>query len=693
MVLSGSSRATLFPLLSRLACVRALSPAALALVVAGCSDEATKARDYGSSPDSGAYNPGNGTGGGDYGSGSGSSTGGSSGGGLDAGPPVCADSLKRCAAEVTFAAGTETAVELRGDWDAPDSWAKGIAMQKVGSEWKAKAPFPYGRSVQYKFCINPSAAGVCAEWRTDTTKPTAAPDNNNVYAAMTCQTFTCVDPPALPVGVFDWRDAVIYFPMVDRFVDGDGQNTCKVSDSRVADLANYKGGDWAGITKKITEGYFSDLGVNTIWLSVPVDNAIGPDEGVGGNAGKWFTGYHAYWPRDLDPANPYRCFGTAADLKTLVDTAHAKGMKVVVDYAMVHVHVTSPIYAAHKDWFFTDNGNPYANCDSTGWEVFSGDGNGGWQWDGTKPGNKCWFTPMLAHWNFGNDTARAFSTDNVVSWIKTYGFDGLRLDAIKHVDIRWLTDVRTKITSQIMPNKPSGERFYLLGETYDGDPAKLRVHIDPAKMLDGQFDFALRPAVETVMLRNQGSMNDLMNAVNTSENAYGAGVVMSTFVGNHDQVRAIGAAGGEGNSAAYERLANAFSMLLTVKGAPSILYGDEIGMGGGADPDNRRMMTFSGWSTDQTNLKNRIARLTKIRADHPALRRGRRDAIASNNNLWVFSMTSGADTVYVAINRGDNAETATGLPSSALTELVAGGSVMGPSLSIPARQTRVFVKP
>ncbi len=675
------------------------SSAIAALLAAACGDATIKPTDYGSPPDSGSYNPGNGGGGDGYGSGSGSSNGGATGGGsttggggFDAGPPVCADDSKRCATVFAIPATTETAVELRGDWDAPSTWSKGAPMQKVGGNWTVTVPFPYGRAVQYKYCINPSATGVCAEWRADATKPTSPPDGNNVYAATTCTTFTCADPPATPAGVFDWRDAVIYFPMVDRFVDGDGQNACHVADSRVSDLANYKGGDWAGITKKINDGYFVDLGVNTIWLSVPVENAVGPDEGVGANAGKWFTGYHAYWPKDLDPANPYHCFGTAADLKALVDAAHGHNMKVVVDYAMVHVHVTSPTYAAHKDWFWTDNGNPYANCDSTGWEVFS-QVNGTWQWDGSQPGNKCWFTPMLAHWNYGNDTARAFSTDNVVSWVKTYGFDGLRLDAIKHVDIRWLTDLRTKITAQILPSKITGERFYLLGETYDGDPAKLKVHINPSTMLDGQFDFALRPTIENVMLRNQGSMNDLIGAVGTSESAYGANVVMSTFVGNHDLPRSIGAAGGEGNAAAYERLANAFSVLLTVKGAPSILYGDEIGMAGGADPDNRRMMTFTGWSADQTNLRNRIARLAKIRGDHPALRRGRRDAITSNANLWVFSMSAGSDVVYVAINRGDNSESATGLPSGALTELVTQTTVSGPSLAIPPRQTRVFVKP
>lgn len=489
--------------------------------------------------------------------------------------------------------------------------------------------------------------------------------------------------------VFDWRDAIIYFPMVDRFADGDGQNSCRVNDSRVADLANFKGGDWKGITQKITDGYFESLGVNTLWLSVPMENALGPDEGVNQNAGKWFTGYHAYWPKDLDPKTPFHCFGTADDLKTLVRTAHASAMKVIVDYAMVHVHVSSALYTQHKDWFWTQGGNPYTICSGSLWDVFSESG-GNVYWDENKEGNKCWFTPMLAHWNYGNSVARRYAVDTAIAWIKEYEFDGLRLDAIKHVHMDWLKELRARVKTDIMPGKKAGERVYLLGETYDGDPRKLKVHVNPDTLLDGQFDFALKPAVVDAMLTRSGSMTSLASAVETSETYYGEGVVMSTFLGNHDQPRSIGYAGGE-NAAGYERLANAFAVLLTVKGAPSILYGDEIGMPGGEDPDNRRMMTFSGLTPDQTKLKERIGKLGKIRSDHPALRRGTRTNVRIDGDLWFFKAQATGDEVWVAINRADTERTISGLPTGDLTELVTGAAISGPGATIPPRQTRIFV--
>jgi len=169
----------------------------------------------------------------------------------------------------------------------------------------------------------------------------------------------------------------------------------------------------------------------------------------------------------------------------------------------------------------------------------------------------------------------------------------------------------------------------------------------------------------------------------------------------------------EANPNAYERLANAFAVTLTTKGAPLIYYGDEIGLPGAGDPDNRRAMPWptatpgspnwpsAAWTTCpgqgptcQQGLHDRIATLAHIRANHPAMRRGTRTEIdATDPDLWVFSETTtvgtAIDTVYVAINRSDGALTATGI-APGLPELVVGGTTSTGSDSIPARETRIF---
>src|SRR6185312_6085505 len=95
----------------------------------------------------------------------------------------------------------------------------------------------------------------------------------------------------------------------------------------------YQGGDWKGVQQKLEAGYFTDLGINTLWLTVPVKNST---VGGGGADGRIYSAYHGYWPTDLEQVES--CFGTKAELISLVDAAHARGMQVLYDFAMVHVH-------------------------------------------------------------------------------------------------------------------------------------------------------------------------------------------------------------------------------------------------------------------------------------------------------------------------------------------------------------------
>jgi glycosidase len=140
---------------------------------------------------------------------------------------------------------------------------------------------------------------------------------------------------------------------------------------------------------------------------------------------------------------------------------------------------------------------------------------------------------------------------------------------------------------------------------------------------------------------------------------------------------------------AYERLANGFAILATNKGAPLIYYGDEIGLPGAGDPDNRRMMTWTGWSASQTTLRSRIQKLLRIRADHPATRYGARTTLNATADVWVYSRVYKSDKIYVVVNRGDAPAQVT-LPSGSLTELLAGTKDAGPAVTVPPRQTRIY---
>ncbi len=683
---------------SGLAIAATLFAAGLSSAACGTSDADN--RDYGTPPDPSSFNPG--TGGNDpYGYGS-----------KGPGKVECPAELKRCSHTVTYPDSGETSVELRGDFGGPDTWVTGKPMAKKGNVWSVDILIPLDKPIQYKFFVNGTT------WKIDDAQPkiTDTQNNtNNTFAGKTCDPAICEEEGALPAGVFDWRDSVIYFVFVDRFFNGNTalDAACKVNGVS-GPIADYQGGDWAGVTQKINEGYFTDLGVNTLWVTVPFDNPNVPGKGVSGDDHQ-YSGYHGYWPKLDNASDPAAittesCFGTLADLKTLVSTAHAKGLKVLFDYAMVHVHNSSQVYQQHNDWFWPNskNGSPDCVC-----------GGAYCKWE-TDP-ERCWFTDYLPHWNYTNAAARQWSVANAVAWItKTQdasgnGVDGFRADAIKHVDISWLNELRAKIKTDVTALQSPAQRFYMVGETYDfGNRDLLKQYIDVNTKLDGQFDFPLRKhVVESTLMRIE-NMSDLASFMDSNEYYYGAQAVMSTFLGNHDLPRVIHVAannrlwgdnqaadgkdrawsnqpGAVGELEAYERLANGFAVLFTNRGAPLVYYGDEIGLPGGGDPDNRRFMQWSGLSSNQTFLKDRIKKLADIRSKHPALRRGTRSTISSDADTWTFVRSTSGDTVYVAINRSDSPKQVSGLPAGPLDDLIAAQSATGPSVTVPPRQTRIFV--
>ncbi len=204
--------------------------------------------------------------------------------GAGGGTATCDDAFKRCQHQFTYPAGSEASVELRGTF-AADGWDVGVPLAKSGSEWKADVEVPWGAEVQYKYLVDGT------KWVTDPTNPTKVADGmggeNSVLAAPKCADFSCVPPVT---GTFDWRDAVLYFVFVDRFLDGDPANNGSPIGG-VDTPAAYQGGDWAGVRKKIQEGYFTDLGVNVLWLTAPMDN---PNQAGWGTDGHQYSAYHGY---------------------------------------------------------------------------------------------------------------------------------------------------------------------------------------------------------------------------------------------------------------------------------------------------------------------------------------------------------------------------------------------------------------
>ncbi|APR81992.1 Periplasmic alpha-amylase [Minicystis rosea] len=655
------------------------------------------------------YSPPTGTGGfdpgtsGPHGTGTGTGTGvvntTGSGGTGGSGPPMCDDSLKRCDHVFTYVgSGNESTVEVRGDWAAPSSWNTGVPMTKTGSTWSATVPVPYNKDVQYKLVLDGS------NWILDPANPntfTGSDNNtNSLLAKTTCDPWTCATPPIDLEALAEWKDAVMYFVFVDRF--NDGNTSLNGTTSGVQAPADYQGGDYAGVTAKINAGYFNSLGVNLLWLTVPMDNTDQSGKASDPNDTHLYSAYHGYWPKNLDQTENH--FGTMADLKALVDAAHTKNIKVIIDYAMNHVHVSSPVYQAHQNdgWFW-----PNQNPNNASQNCVCGQGC---SWDPPEA-YRCWFTSYLPDFNFGNQAARDFSVGNAIWWLQQTGADGFRLDAVKHIDISWLYSVRARAISEI--ESTTMKHVYMVGETFTGDRNLIKQYIDPAQLLDGQFDFPLREQVLKAVLIKSAKMSDLKSFMDGNDDFYGPNAIMSTFIGNHDVPRVVNFAvdppnnwndpwyGGANNAwsnqpglpsgtSAFERLAVAYGAIFTNKGIPLIYYGDEIGMPGGGDPDNRRMMQWSGYSAGQQLLLDRLKKLGAARAAHESLRRGSRTTLAATDDVWAYKMTSGSDTVCVVLNRSDASQQVQSLNGCPTKDAISGNTFNGSTITAPARSVIVL---
>jgi glycosidase len=591
--------------------------------------------------------------------------------GADAGPDaaVC-EPVPTCDVVLSAPAGSATTMELRGDW-APGAWEAGAPMVRDGDRFVVTLEgLPADTTFQYKFVVDGTT------WIEDPENDARVIDGyggHNSVALVRCD--------ECPRESYDWRDAVMYFVLVDRFLDGDPSNNAPLAD--VPTAANYQGGDLAGVLQKIEEGYFGGLGVNVLWLSAPFRNADAAGIGTSGNL---YSSYHGYWPTDLEAIDSR--IGDLPLLRQVVAAAHARGIRVVLDYVMNHVHEESALWTERTDWFW-----PLEDCIC----------GGGCSWDDEPDRLRCWFTPYLPTFDFRNDAARYYSVSNAVDWIKATGVDGFRLDAIKHVEMAWLTDLRARLDVEI---DPTGRRFYLVGETFTGDRDLLKAYIDPATKLDGQFDFPLRASLARTVLRGEGELGELMGFLDGNDAYYGAGAIMGTFVGNHDLPRPIhlaedpplfGEWDGGGHRAwsnqpglpataePFERLALAYAVLMTIPGVPLIYYGDEIGMPGAGDPDNRRMMQWDGLSTHQLWLRDQIAALARVRAEQSALRRGRRVTRSGTEDTAVYALVeANRPRVYVALNRGDGPREVTGIPAGTYLDLLTDEVVSSP-FTVPAR--------
>ncbi|KAJ3188594.1 hypothetical protein HDU85_004308 [Gaertneriomyces sp. JEL0708] len=337
----------------------------------------------------------------------------------------------------------------------------------------------------------------------------------------------------LPASVITpWQNRTIYQIITDRFA-GDNVSDC-------ADMTTYCGGNFQGIIDHLD--YIQNLGFDAIWISPVQENR--PD------------GYHGYWATDFYKINPQ--FGDAAKLKELVSEAHKRSMYVIVDVVANHVGV--PAVANDYTGYTLDQPWMYHKPCAIDYGV-------------PQTVENCW---ILGLPDVDTENEQVVQKLNeIVSWtVKEFGFDGIRLDTVKHVrpDF-WFEYVRAA-------------GVWATGEVFSGDAAFLASYQpDVPSLLNFPLYFSARNAYGA-----KASFQTLARDIESFKKTFKSLAEQTTFLDNHDNPRFLSM---YPDTSLYW---NAVTFTLLVEGIPSVYYGMEHEFNGGVDPLNREPMWTSGYN-------------------------------------------------------------------------------------------------
>ena len=456
----------------------------------------------------------------------------------------------------------------------------------------------------------------------------------------------------------DSQSQILYSLMIDRFNNGNTENDWKINSPEVLDKVDYQGGDLAGISAKIDDGFFADLGVTTIWIS-PITQNPYDAWGQNVNPDTKFSGYHGYWPIYSTVVD--KRFGTDEELRQMLDKAHSSDMNVILDYVANHLHINSPVLQEHPDWT-TDLILPDGRENIALWD---------------EQRLTTWFDKHIPTLDLEREEVCEPMTDSALHWVRNFDFDGYRHDACKHIPLNYWRMLTHKMKSE-MPDRP----MWQIGETY-GSVELIGSYVKTG-MIDSQFDFNLYHTSRDVIVDTNRSMRDIVYVVEESEAAYGSHHTMGNITGNHDKPRFISIAGGDMPLWGIDDKAEGWhrevvvgdmekghaglqlmkAIIATVPGVPCIYQGDEFGVPGANDPDNRDMMTFEGYNDYQLKEYAQTQALLKYRRGSMPLMYGDIRTLYVDDAAWVFLRHYMGEWVVVAMNvRGEATTVEATLPA------------------------------
>ena len=504
---------------------------------------------------------------------------------------------------------------------------------------------------------------------------------------------------------FSWDNASVYFLLTDRFYNGDTSNdhaygrglTQSGSVASYDNYAAFQGGDFAGITKKIEEGYFNDLGVNAIWMSAPYEQIHGYCVGCDGDSFAHYS-YHGYYVLDYTEADAN--FGTKEEFKKLVDTAHEHGIRIVLDVVMnhsgyntiqdmseynfgelksgwenyyyAHSNINNTTYHGYINYDASSTvwgnwwGSDWIRCGLPGYTQGSGDIEGSlaglpdfktgstsnvtipnllktkWTKEGT-------YNTKVAKYGTSN-TVTGYISDWLAEWVREYGVDGFRCDTAKHVEVSAWKTLKDKCVTALKdwkaknPDKAlDDEEFWMTGECFGHQATKSYYHTDGG--FDSMINFEFAPAVNSSNIPSAGSVDSVYSRYASSINNDPSYNVLS-YLASHDTTLAQG----------DRKYAGSF--LLMLPGGIQIYYGDETNRPlvnssfANVDPGaGHQFRSFMNWSSVDNSVLAHWQKVGTFRNSHVAVGAGQHQTISSysSSSGYTFARTYDDGEVQDAI--------------------------------------------
>ena len=475
-----------------------------------------------------------------------------------------------------------------------------------------------------------------------------------------------------------WNSATVYFLLTDRFHNGDPGNDLALGRAQDgAVLRSFQGGDLAGLLGKLEEGYFEALGVDAVWLTPFVEQIHGSvDEGTGKT-----YGFHGYWTRDWTAVDP--ALGTEEDLRALVDAAHRRGIRVLMDAVINH---TGPVTDLDPQWpddwvrtaprclyrdytttvdctlvenlpdIRTDRDEPVELPRSLIEK---------WEREGRRDEELAELDAFFERTGYPR-APRYYVMKWLTDWVRELGFDGYRVDTAKHFEEAISAELKVEAEhafaawkeahpDRVMDDLP----FYMMGEVYNYELGHGREFDFGDRTVDF-FDYGYDGLINFGFKREAAESLDGLYARYSEALRDGdlKGLVILSYISSHDD--------GSPHDPDRADPLGAGTRLLLAPGGAQIYYGDELARplkvaGAQGDANLRSVMDWEGLEGggSAAEILEHWRKLGRFRRAHPAVGAGVHRRLQAEPYIFSRTLEIGeiSDRVLVAMDQGEGSKT------------------------------------